>query len=159
MLFLPIWDHLLGKFKGSVPHPPHLSLLIHRYKHPLPLWCRSDMDCWCSQHSEDENTSSPVNGRSNTCTVVPLTSSRCHILEFGGFVRWAVIIWSVLYLPLYSSLIRAWTSLQCKRSWKEQARQWAKAGIVPPRHRAHVPLPIKGHHEAQHPSCTRHETS
>lgn len=62
----------------------------------------------------------------------------------------------ILYL-YYSSLIHAWTSLQWKRPWKEQARQRAKAGIVPPWHCTHAPLLIKGHHAAQHPSCTRRE--
>lgn len=86
VLFLPFRDHLVS-LKGSVPHLPHPSLLIHRYKHPLPLWCRSDMICQSSQHSEDENASCPVNGRSNTRQAVDVTS-----LNLGDFVRWAVII-------------------------------------------------------------------
>lgn len=82
VLFPLIWDHLLSSLKNSVPHPPCLSLFILSLCGVAGMWTAGAV-----QHSEDESTSCPVNDRSNTCTVAPLPSSRCPILEFGGFVR------------------------------------------------------------------------
>lgn len=96
------------------------------------MWCRSGMDCWWRQLSEDENTSCPDHERPNSCTVAPLPSSRCHILEFGGFVRWAVATCIILCLHFYGILIHACSSLLWKRSWKESRPGSALKEVLSP---------------------------